>query len=102
MARAGRWPNIALTAQLANAFALIHVSGDKVQHVQIEPIQSSIDRSLWIRFDSVDSPGGNRSEAYPDFRLDMGGYLRGERDMGKVKAVFFLRDAWGKDAVDHP
>jgi hypothetical protein len=95
-------PKLALTMQLANAFAVVHLAGGTAQHVQIEPIRSALGRSLWIRFDPVDFLGRNRPEAYPDFWLDIGGKLRGERDMGKAKAVFFVRDAWGRESVEYP
>ena len=95
-------PKLALTTQLANAFAVVHLAGDKAQHVQIEPIQSAKGKPLWIRFDSIDFLGGNRPEAYPPFRLDIGGNLRGEGDMGKAKFVFFRGDSWGRETVEYP
>jgi len=96
-----RRPRIALTTQIVKDFTLVHLGGDAAQHIQVEPIHSVLDKPLWIRFDAVDFLTNERREAFPTFRLDIGGHFKSEGDMGALGVVFFTQDARGRDSVNY-
>lgn len=98
----GNRPRIAFSTQIGKTFTLVHLGGDAAQHIQVAPIQSALGKPLWIRFSGVDFLDVKRPEAYLYFRLDRDGNLTAERDMEKVRYVFFRRDTEGRETVDYP